>query len=402
MVLRVNPSAGGITLFVTATTPGNHLRNIRVLMPGGICEGDPFTHAADASACADAAAYRSFEANHASILFHPKFLATMRNYRAVRFMDWAATNGSSQTVWSGRPKPGDARWSTAKGVPVEIMLELANRLAADAWFTLPHQADDDYVMQYARLVKQSLRADLKAYVEYSNEVWNYGFGQANYARSQGVALGLSADQYEAARRFYTKRSVEIFGIWSREFSDPARLVRVMGSQAVNSWLSGELLDYQNAKASTDALAIAPYFGGQFQAEVATWTLDQLFASLQASMPEVIASMSAQATLAAARGVRLVAYEGGQHLVGSGGNENNAALNTLFDAANRDARMGELYRTYLDGWKTAGGQLFLHYYNCGGYSKWGRWGSLESPEQPRAAAPKYDALQRFIEQNPAWW
>ena len=75
------------------------LRNIRVLMPGGLCEGDPFTHAADASACADAAAYRSFEANHASILFHPKFLAnrkhrtlSMRNnilihtkYRALDF-----------------------------------------------------------------------------------------------------------------------------------------------------------------------------------------------------------------------------------------------------------------------------------------------------------------------------
>lgn len=33
---------------------------------------------------------------------------------------------------------------------------------------------------------------------------------------------------------------------------------------------------------------------------------------------------------------------------------------------------------------------------------GRLGALEYLEQPRAAAPKYEALQTFIEQNPAWW
>ena len=52
-----------------------------------------------------------------------------------------------------------------------------------------------------------------------------------------------------------------------------------------------------------------------------------------------------------RGVSLIAYEGDEHLVGDGG-ENNAAINALFDSANRD--------------------------------------------------PKFDALQTFIEQNPAWW
>jgi len=104
----------------------------------------------------------------------------------------------------------------------------------------------------------------------------------------------------------------------------------------------------------------------------------------------------------ARGVPLIAYEGGQHLTGLGGVENNAAINALFDSANRDPRMGALYKTYLDAWKVSGAKLFVHWQNCGGYSKWGRWGALEYLEQPRASSPKFNALQTFIEQNPASW
>jgi hypothetical protein len=89
-------------------------------------------------------------------------------------------------------------------------------------------------------------------------------------------------------------------------------------------------------------------------------------------------------------------------VGFGGAENSAALNALFDNANRDARMGDLYTTYLNAWKSSGARLMAHFNSCGDYSKWGRWGALEHIDQPRAAAPKFNALQSFIEQNPAGW
>lgn len=404
-VLQVDPARGGFILNITAINAANPLRNIRVLMPGGICEGDPYTHAADSSACADASAYRSFEAHYASIVFHPKFLERLRAYRVLRFMDWGDTNDSTQSAWSGRSKPTDARWSGGKGVPVELMVELANRLGADAWFTLPHLADDAYVAQHATVVKQTLRSDLKAYLEYSNEVWNSQFAQAQYAESRGLALGLSANAFEAQMRFYSRRSVEVFDLWSAAFGDASRLVRVMGSQAANAWISEQLLDYQNARLKTDALAVAPYFGSELGASSASasLTLEQLFATLQAAaLPEAIGWINAQAAVARARSLPLIAYEGGQHLTGVAGLENNNTLNALFDAANRDARMGALYTSYLDAWKAAGAQLFVHYTHCEGYSKWGRWGSLEFLEQPRSAAPKFDALQNFIEQNPRWW
>ena len=403
-VLQVTPANGGIILNIIATSAANPLRNVRVLMPGGICEGDAYTYASDAAVCAPGA-YRSFEEHYASIVFHPKFLDRLRSYRVLRFMDWGETNDSAQSAWSDRPKPTDARWSTGKGVPVEVMADLANRLGADAWFTLPHLADNSYVASHAGLVKQALRTDRRAYVEYSNEVWNSQFGQAAYAESRGLALGLSSNAFEAQMRFYSKRSVEVFDLWSATFADPSRLVRVMASQAANAWVSGEILDYQSARLKTDALAIAPYFGGSLgsSSTTASLTLDQLFATLQSTgLPEAIGWIRDQAAVASARSLPLIAYEGGQHLAGVAGLENNTTLSALFDAANRDLRMGALYKSYLDAWKTAGAQLFVHYTHCEGYSKWGRWGSLEYLEQPRAAAPKFDALQSFIEQNPSWW
>jgi hypothetical protein len=404
-VLEVNPANGGVVLNITATNPANPLRNIRFLMPGGICAGNPYAYAANEAACAGAGTFQSFEANYASIVFHPKFLASIRNYRVLRFMDWADTNGSTQVSWSERPKLTDARWSVGKGVPVEVMVDLANRVGASPWFTLPHRADNNYMTQYARLVAQTLRSDLKAYVEYSNEVWNGQFSQAGYAASQGAALALSSDPFTAQLYFYSKRAVEMFDLWSAEMGNPARLVRVMASQAANPWVSEQVLDYQNAKAKTDALAVAPYFGGELGTLQATasLTLDQLFSSLQATyLPQAIGWINAQAAVARQRGIPLIAYEGGQHLTGVFGLENNTSLNALFDAANRDARMGQLYRAYLDAWKNSGAQLFVHFTNCGSYSKWGRWGSLEYLDQPRSAAPKYDALQNFIAANPAPW
>jgi len=98
-------------------------------------------------------------------------------------------------------------------------------------------------------------------------------------------------------------------------------------------------------------------------------------------------------------MRLIAYEGGQHMVGVLGAQNNNELSTLFDAFNRDARMKQMYLDYLAGWKQAGGELFVHFDDVSTFSKWGRWGALEYVTQPRAAAPKFDGVHTFMEQNP---
>lgn len=405
-VLDVDPSVGGIGINLTAVDAGDPLRNLRVILPGGVCAEDPYRWCDAGTPCPSGACV-PFEQSYATQIFHPTFLDRVKTYRVLRFMDWMDTNNSQQTQWADRPRVEDARWST-HGVPVEILVELANRLSADPWFTLPHLADDDYVTRFASLVRDRLAPGLQAWVEHSNEVWNGIFSQAGYAQQRGLDLGLSGNAFQAQLFYHAQRSTEIFQLFEAAFGGATRLVRVMGSQAANAWVSEQVLDFGDAPAHTDALAIAPYFGGYLggpgeQARVAAMSVDDLLTELtDVAVPEAAGWIAAQADVASTRGVALVAYEGGQHLAGNGGVENDDVVNGLFDAVNRDPRMGSIYGTYLAAWRDGGGELFVHFVNCGGYSRWGRWGALEYLAQPRAEAPKWDALQTFIETNTAWW
>jgi hypothetical protein len=222
-----------------------------------------------------------------------------------------------------------------------------------------------------------------------------------------MAMGFGPTPYQALLEFYSLRAVQVFAGFSSVFgpSAPARLRRVMGAQAANSFVASTELGFQNAAQSTDVLAIAPYFGDylgtpSYQGEVDAMTVDDLFTELTTnSVPMALSYVQANAAVAQAYGLPLVAYEGGQSLVGVEGVENDDTISTLFDAANRDPRMGSLYATYLAGWKAAGGGYFVHFANSGLYNKFGRWGSLEWIDQDRSQAPKYDALQTFITNNP---
>jgi hypothetical protein len=96
-----------------------------------------------------------------------------------------------------------------------------------------------------------------------------------------------------------------------------------------------------------------------------------------------------------RKLDLIAYEGGQHLAGYQGAENNDALTKLFHTANRHPKMRELYLEDLNNWKEAGGGLFCLYSSVGRYSKWGSWGLLESSDQDPKTAPKFRAVREFV-------
>ncbi len=131
---------------------------------------------------------------------------------------------------------------------------------------------------------------------------------------------------------------------------------------------------------------------QAVAKTLKMTLDELVLEVEnGALPRAKAEMQGAAGAARKYRLPLLAYEGGQHLVDIGADSENPALNSLFGAANRDPRMGAIYARYLQDWQDAGGGLFLHFLNCGG-----RFGALEYIAQPRAEAPKFDSLQRFIE------
>jgi hypothetical protein len=402
MVVNVPPAPdGAVFLRIKKTNVNNPIRNLRFIMPG-------------------------FEATYQTQPFHPLFVERQSVFKTLRFMDWGVTNGSKVVNWSDRTTLGAGPGSRERGASLEDMINLANQMNIDPWFTIPHQASDDYVRQFATMVRDRLKPTLKARIEYSNEVWNYAFSQTAYARDQGVARNLASTPHESMLRFYSQRSVEVFNIWDQVFGSSARsrVVRVLATQSVSPWSSEAVLSWRNAYQSVDELAIAPYFYGgtmsdpAYAATTAALTVDQAIDQILANMRTVNRSqMVDQAKVASKYNLTLSAYEGGQHLTTNQfpmGAQRTAIYN-LFLNVNRSPRMYDVYTEYLTQWrdvlasnrdpvtnalKPVRSGTFANFASGGGPSDFGYWGVLEYQTQDPQTAPKYRALVDFARNNPA--
>ncbi len=372
ITLNVTARSGPLFLRIRQTNPNNYVRNIRWILPG-------------------------FLSSYQREPFHPSFLRRWSGVACIRFMDWGVTNNSTLERWSDRPRPEHATYME-RGAPVEVMMDLCNRLKTNAWLCVPHQADDDYVRQLARLVHSRLHMQGKVYLEYSNETWNSIFTQYQYCASQGRSRGFANTDWESAWRYHAYRAVQIFKIWEQEVGRN-RLVRVLASQSANTYVGEQIMQFQSAFKNADALAIAPYFGPTVTpnssppaSEVQNWTVEQALNYLERNeVPRALREMKENKAIAQKYGLRLLAYEGGPHLVGGGGAENNEATTQLCMAVNRHPRMRTLLRTYLDGWTQAGGELFCYFASVSEWSKWGCWGVYEYHDEEPRTAPKYTAI-----------
>ncbi|MGQ9605754.1 MAG: hypothetical protein ACUVTW_06095 [Thermogutta sp.] len=373
IVADVDAAKGALFLQLKKTDPADYIRNIRVIMPG-------------------------FEESFRKDPFHPAFLERWQGVACFRFMDWMETNNSKIEHWSDRPTPESATFCE-KGVPLEWMIDLCNRQQADAWFCMPHLADDEYVRNFAQLVKDRLDPKLRVYVEYSNEIWNGMFEQSRWAGQEGMRLGFAEKPWEAAWRYTAYRSIRMFAIWEEVFGGRERLVRVLATQAANPYVSERICEFQDAYRHADALAIAPYIsfnvpaaGEKIRAEtVESWSLEQLMNHVENQcLPEATSWIRGQREVAGKFGLRLIAYEGGQHLVGVAGGENNETVTRLFHQANRDPRMGRIYERYFQAWEENGGDLFCYFSSVGQWSKWGSWGMLEYYDEDPRSSPKFMA------------
>ncbi len=395
---------GGILLTITETDPnktGNYIRNIKVV-----------------------------EAKQESLfnqgeIFNPLFLEKTKPFSTLRFMDWMKTNNSIEQEWQNRPKIGDNSYFL-KGVPIKIMVALANNLEKDAWFNMPHQGTDEYMTNFAQLVKKNLDRDRKIYVEFSNEVWNWQFQQAKYAMTQ--AKQKWGKEGNARMNWYGMRTAQMCDIWKDIFAEQKDRVNcVISTQTAYKGLEKGALDcplwvaegnkpcYQYG---ISIYAITGYFGSSLghkdnKSIVKSWLnqpdggFQSAFQQLQKGglLPEDKKQSSLKDThenfvdhhqIAKERSLQLVAYEGGQHIVGRGKVKSDEQLNDFFIELNRNPQMYKLYKELLNGWQESGGGLFMHFSDIGQPSKHGSWGALEYLNQ--SMSPKYNALTDFIEEN----
>ncbi len=418
-VIRVEANSG-ILLRIMTTNPSNHLRNIRVIMPG----------------------YTEEQAD--TQIYHNDFLDSIDQFHVLRFMDWMRTNWDengpidrsnvNDGSWAERALPTDGIYTTAAGMPVEVMVDLSNTLHADPWFTHSHQATDSDIQQFATLVRDTLATDRNVYLEYSNEVWNYGFAQGTWIEEMGKLDPEIGEGSNLQKRlsWYGKRSTQMCDIWKTVWgAESDRVICTIATQAANPWVGEQMLDCplwsgRPCYDKVDAVAIAPYFGQhighpKYMQEVLLWLnepdggLSKLFQEVEygnvlsdrsgeyvykTTVSNAIGYAETYTQMADERNIAVVSYEGGQHLVGIGGVQNNQNIHHLFMEANKDLRMADMYESYLAGWHNTGSQFFNHYANSGLYTKWGYWGAQEFLTEP--TTPKQAAVETHISTTPCDW
>ncbi|HEX8415814.1 MAG TPA: hypothetical protein VF637_18315, partial [Sphingomicrobium sp.] len=264
----------------------------------------------------------------------------------------------------------------------------------DAWFTIAYNADEAYVRAMGELARDRLGKGQRAYFELSNEVWNYAFPVARQASDEGSKQTppLSTDYYSNNPLRYAQKAIGFHKILTDVFkAEPSRLVRVVASHSDNSWSGRTIMGFRDLASYTDALAIAPYFGHSFFSapddKPTMADLDRLFVKLEAQRVNAIAKAKENKATADKYGKRLIAYEGGQHIVPN----NLTVQNEVYTAMQRDPRMGVLYDRYLADWKAINPDLFTVYSATGSISQYGAWGIREYAGQPVGETPKRRAV-----------
>jgi PKD repeat protein len=356
------------------STPGNHLRNIRIITPG-YEEGDTWNQV---------------------------WLDKLEPFSAIRFMDWGRTNNSTLSQWSDRPQLDDYVW-TLQGVPYEKWVELCNLLNKDAWVCVPHLADDSYITNLATLFQSSLNPELKVYLEYSNELWNWMFTQAQYCVDQG-------DQNIPWPERIAPFIQNTFEIWSGIYAgQEERLRRVVGVQAAWQDVSNRIV-FAMPAGSVDAFSPAGYFGisstGIAALEVlgeSATAADVLYWGRESLNNDTMPWLRTQKEqIGDSLGIPMLYYEGGQHLTPTPFGSDQPYNQALVDAQSNPGML-DLYHDWLDSLRALsslnGEDLLMNFSFVAPESgRYGSWGTLTNQYALAPYAeehPKYQALLEHI-------
>ncbi|MFV1985336.1 MAG: hypothetical protein ACC657_17445 [Thiohalomonadales bacterium] len=340
----------------------------------------------------------SDEATFKTQPFRKEFLSTWGSLPAARFMDWLATNNSTNSRWNQRTTLSDMQQASKAGVAYEYIIKLSNLTKTNPWINIPHLATNNYVRQLATLFKNSLDPNLTVYVEYTNEAWNSIFAQTKYMAQQAARQGINRNEY------YSDRTSAIMDIWTNVYRNvpKKRYVRVMATQFSSQGVTNRILRRGNPSQHVDALAVGPYFGGSYgRANSVNATLRMSPSALAqrllvTDLPQNMDLMRIQKNIANSYNLRLIAYEAGQHLVGVRGPQvNNQKLTNLLVATNRHPKMKDIYFQYLKNWNAVSNDLIVLFSSVKRPGKYGSWGLLENGSQTIQQSPKASGVTKYM-------
>lgn len=366
--------------------------------------------------------------------FTNEFLAGLAPFKVIRLMDYLATNWCHENPdpnlawycdtnerlvhfgptleWSERtPRDKPIQVGEAGG-SIEYLVELANIADKDLWLNIPHLASEDYVRGLATYLKNNLEPERKVYLEFSNEVWNFGsFYQGEAIKQEALALVAAGNtllddpagnEYEYARRLTIKKIADISLIFRQIFGEAAMMTRVRPIYADQvAWyaqLAGALdWLYKSYPEAPDyylyGVAGAPYYGA------GGTTVDNIMAGLPAHInsrlgAELNAGDTRYAyyyTIAQAYGLANLAYEGGIDL----GQGTSNLANKI--AVSYDARLTDVTAGYLRQWFACGGDEFVYFGLSSTFNQYGQWGLtddlLRDYQTPSQMSPKLAGAQQ---------
>lgn len=374
---NVTDTSGGLWLTIAKSNKNNPIRNIHIMMPGY----DPVTNKDS---------------------FYQPYLALLRDtWGVIRMMGVQDVNFSPIKSWTDE-KTVNSVTQTEHVAPL-FVVELANQAHSDLWINVPHMADESWLIGMANTIKDHLAPNRKIYLEYSNEIWNWGFPpQRKWCQDQGLAQGLSTDLNIAAFGYQIKRSFEIAQVFKSILPD-REIVKVIGMQAANLYLSKNMFTWMKdpkinpTKDQFDAMAIAPYFGSTVVDEVyaahldKTITPEQLVERAHLDIVNVqIPLMRDVKTLADENHIRLISYEAGNALMSFvPAQQQDPVFQNKLLLAQRLPAMGDAYKEYYRAWMSIVGDVVMNFVLLDTWSKYGSWGSMQNIGD--TASPKFQAL-----------
>jgi len=349
-------------------------------------------------------------------VFARDLLARLSMFPVVRFMQALGENGVGSPAnpdvdWTDRARPGRATQTGKNGIAWEYVVLLANQVGKDVWINVPLKASDEYVRKLAQLIRfgsdganpytspqgkpvyPPFDPSRAVYVEYVNELWNGIYPSTGENQRLAIAEIAQGDphhyQYRSGSDFHYgmrrlgRQTARISEIFRSVFGDAEMMTRVrpvLAAQIDNSGTLYTPLEYLEAVHGPGnrfgnpprpvsyhvyAGAGAPYVGLTRDAD--GLSVDDIFDQMTSHLHTVVLPAITSAKKACDRfGIRLVAYEGGQHLAG----KRSVAAKV---AAQDDPRMKDILVRLMRHWSATGGDLFTYYSLCSSYGEYGSFG-----------------------------
>ncbi len=402
----------------------------------------------------------------------------------LRFMDWTHTNANPVQDWSDRRPPKhvfqngilnprspapNSRDNRNTGVAYEHVVAYCNAANKDLWINVPHLASNDFMLKLAQLilfgsdgthpytspqanpVYPPLNANLRVYVEYSNEIWSSGssFAQGDWASAQATAAGTTKAKF-TARLFCnmwaifqsvfgsSSRLIKVAPVYTNSYEHTLELlneIKTYGTTLVPAqvpdvisptvYFSNKIHDWVLAKAKEQASTPDPWFlttaqfdagGGNLRlvsvpANSSYWTGP----SVQRHLAETLLEWERLVLFTAYRTggsdlnvggfhswlpdmasttfptrIPLIAYEGGPSMYTDeidGNDSRDDGITTFLELLNRQADIAKVYRMQLNHALAKGLRTYSAYTDVSQWGKFGQWGHLEFGAQAITESPK---------------